>query len=59
MLATKISFMNEMANLAELFGADIEKCAKRPSVQTRVSVISLSILVAAMVVHVSPKMCKP
>ncbi|AWK13354.1 UDP-glucose/GDP-mannose dehydrogenase family protein [Candidatus Fukatsuia symbiotica] len=25
MLATKISFMNEMANLAELFGADIEK----------------------------------
>jgi UDPglucose 6-dehydrogenase len=25
MLATKISFMNELANLAELFGADIEK----------------------------------
>uniref|UniRef100_A0A1A9Z1J8 UDP-glucose/GDP-mannose dehydrogenase C-terminal domain-containing protein n=1 Tax=Glossina pallidipes TaxID=7398 RepID=A0A1A9Z1J8_GLOPL len=25
MLATKISFMNEMANLAEIFGADIEK----------------------------------
>jgi len=25
MLATKISFMNELANIAELFGADIEK----------------------------------
>jgi len=25
MLATKISFMNEMANLAERYGADIEK----------------------------------
>ena len=25
MLATKISFMNELANLAERFGADIEK----------------------------------
>jgi UDPglucose 6-dehydrogenase len=25
MLATKISFMNELANMAELFGADIEK----------------------------------
>ncbi|PKI02278.1 UDP-glucose/GDP-mannose dehydrogenase family protein, partial [Glaciecola sp. 33A] len=28
MLATKISFMNEMANLAELFGADIENVRK-------------------------------
>ncbi|WP_457913804.1 UDP-glucose dehydrogenase family protein [Candidatus Gillettellia adelgis] len=28
MLATKISFMNEMANLAELLGADIEKVRK-------------------------------
>jgi UDPglucose 6-dehydrogenase len=28
MLATKISFMNEMANIAELFGADIEEVRK-------------------------------
>lgn len=28
MLATKISFMNEMSNLAELFGADIENVRK-------------------------------
>jgi len=28
MLATKISFMNELANLAELFGADIENVRK-------------------------------
>lgn len=28
MLATKISFMNEMANLAEVFGADIENVRK-------------------------------
>ena len=28
MLATKISFMNEMANLAELLGADIEEVRK-------------------------------
>ena len=28
MLATKISFMNEMANLAEEFGADIESVRK-------------------------------
>ncbi len=29
MLATKISFMNEMANLAERLGADMEEVRKR------------------------------
>jgi UDPglucose 6-dehydrogenase len=36
MLATKISFMNEMANLAELLGADIEEVRKGIGADTRI-----------------------
>ena len=36
MLATRISFMNELANLADRVGADIERCA-RASAPTRAS----------------------
>jgi UDPglucose 6-dehydrogenase len=36
MLATKISFMNELANLAELFGADIEQVRQGIGSDTRI-----------------------
>lgn len=51
-LATKISFMNEMLNLAEMLGADIEKCV-RVSVPIQVSAITLSIQAAVMAVPAS------
>jgi hypothetical protein len=41
MLATKISFMNELANLASVFGADIERCASA-SAPIRASAITSS-----------------
>ncbi len=57
MLATKISFMNEISNLAERLGADIEK-VRQGLVLTHVSAITLSILAAVMAVPVSRKMCR-
>ena len=41
MLATKISFMNEMSNLAEMLGRTLRKCV-RASVPTHASVITSS-----------------
>jgi UDPglucose 6-dehydrogenase len=46
MLATKISFMNELAGLAERLGADIERCATA-SARTRASVTTSSTPAAA------------
>ena len=57
MLATKISFMNELANLAEHFGADIE--AVRNGIgSTPASATPSSTRVRATAVRASPRMCR-
>ena len=54
MLATKISFMNEMANLAERLGADIE--AVRQGIGSdRASATSSSIPAPATAARASPR----
>ena len=57
MLATKISFMNELANLAERFGADIEQVVSA-SVPILVSATTSSTRVLATVVHASRRTCR-
>ena len=58
MLATKISFMNELANLAEHFGADIES-VRRAWVPIRASAMPSSIPAWATAARVFPRMCRP
>jgi hypothetical protein len=57
MLATKISFMNELANLAELLGADIEQVRIGMGSDPRIG-YHLFIPVAAMVVPAFPRMSR-
>ena len=67
MLATKISFMNELANLAERLGADIERMRnslrEKPAATalalTRALASSSSGPAAAMAAPASPKTCRP
>jgi UDPglucose 6-dehydrogenase len=54
MLATRISFMNELANLAEVLGADIEM-VRRGIGPTRASATSFFTRAAAMAARVSRK----
>ena len=55
MLATKISFMNELSNLADSLGADIESVRIGIGSDPRIG-YSSSIQDAAMVARASPKM---
>jgi len=57
-LATKISFMNEMANLAELLEADIELVRKGTGAD-RASVTTSSTRTAATAEPVFPRMYVP
>ncbi len=58
MLATKISFMNELANIAERVGADIEK-VRVGSVPIRASATASSTRAPVMVARASPRTCRP
>jgi UDPglucose 6-dehydrogenase len=58
MLATKISFINEMANLAEHLGADIEM-VRRGIGSTRASATTSSTPAAALAARASPRTCRP
>ncbi len=67
LLATKISFMNELANLAERLGADIERVRignslrEKPAAtgRTRALAFSSSGPAAATAAPASPKTCRP
>ena len=55
MLATRISFMNELANLAETLGADIEKVRQRHRLATRASATTSSTPAPATAARCFPK----
>jgi len=56
MLATKISFMNEVANLCDHVGVDVEN-VRLGIGSTAVSAIPSFTRAVAMAVPVSPRMC--
>lgn len=57
MLATKISFMNEISNLAERLGADVEKVRQGIGSDSRIG-YSFIYRVAATAAPASRKMCR-
>lgn len=58
MLATRISFMNELANLANRLGPTSSWCA-RALAQTRALAIAFCMPVPATAAVASPKTCRP
>ena len=60
MLATRISFMNEVANLAEVVGADIEEVRRGiGSARIRASATTSSMPGSAMAARASPRTSRP
>ena len=57
-LATKITFMNEIANYCELIGADVDSVRKGIGTDARIGKV-FYFLALVMVVVVFPRMCWP